>query len=231
MTVLTAGAASGAVGMMAGVEAGAGTTMAAATTAEAVAAVASFTEAGWGNPMATAALTSMAGTGAVSLINNKGNLGAALKETLSSDALKNAAISGMVAGFTTGVIDPKLGGTTKPFNSLTKGFDLTTLEGIRDFAVHLVAQGITSAVVETAINGGRLSDNLLSNITNEAGVVAAAVGFSQVNDFAKKTVPDSASYNDSAGMSLGAEGINAINLQGIYSGDFFGEYEEFYKAT
>ncbi|WP_285425418.1 DUF637 domain-containing protein [Pseudomonas sp. efr-133-TYG-103a] len=142
--------------------------------------------------MATAALTSMAGTGAVSLINNKGNLGAALKETLSSDALKNAAISGMVAGFTTGVTDHKLGGTTKPFNSLTKGFDLTTLEGIRGFAVHLGAQGITSAVVETAVNGGRLSDNLLSNITNQAGVVAAAVGFSQVGYFAQKTVPDSA---------------------------------------
>ncbi len=206
VTVLTAGAASGAVGMMAGVEAGAGTTMAAATTAEAVAAGASFTAAGWGNAMVTAVLTSMAGTGAVSLINNKGNLGAALKETLSNDALKNAAISGMVAGFTTGVIDPKLGGTTKPFNSLTKGFDLTTLEGIRGFAVHLGAQGITSAVVETAVNGGRLSDNLLSNITNQAGVVAAAVGFSQVGDFAQKQYLTALANNDSAGMSLWAEG-------------------------
>lgn len=87
---------------MAGVEAGAGTTMAAATTAEAVAAGASFTAAGWGNAMVTAALTSMAGTGSGSPINNKGNLGAALKETLSSDALKMRLFRGWLPGLLQG---------------------------------------------------------------------------------------------------------------------------------
>jgi len=119
--------------------------MAAATTAQAVAAGATYVGAGWGNVMATAAMTSMASTGAVSVINNKGNLGAAVKDTFSSDSLKNAAISGMVAGFTTGVIDPKLGGTTKPYNGITKGFDLSTLEDVGGFAVHAGAQGVTSA--------------------------------------------------------------------------------------
>ncbi|WP_347881577.1 DUF637 domain-containing protein [Pseudomonas sp. GD03842] len=205
-TVLTSGAASGAIGTMAGVEAGAGTTMAAATTSEALAAGVQFSAAGWGNAMATAALTSMASTGAVNVINNKGNLGAALKETFSSEALKNAAISGMVAGFTTGVIDAKLGGTTKPFNSLTKGFDLTTVEGVRGFALHLGAQGVTSAVIETAVKGGSLSDNLLGNIASQAGVVAAAVGFSQVGDFAQKQYLTALGNNDPAGMALWGEG-------------------------
>ncbi|RAU44642.1 MULTISPECIES: filamentous hemagglutinin N-terminal domain-containing protein [unclassified Pseudomonas] len=205
-TVLTAGAASGAIGTLAGAQAGAGTAMAAATTSEALAAGGQFSAAGWGNAMATAALTSMASTGAVNVINNKGNLGAALKETFSSEALKNAAISGMVAGFTTGVIDAKLGGTTKPFNSLTKGFDLTTVEGVRGFALHLGAQGVTSAVIETAVKGGSLSDNLLGNISSQAGVVAAAVGFSQVGDFAQKQYLTALGNNDPAGMALWGEG-------------------------
>lgn len=151
-------------------------------------------------------MTSMASTGAVSVINNKGNLGAAVKDTFSSDSLKNAAISGMVAGFTTGVIDPKLGGTTKPYNSITKGFDLSTLEGIGGFAVHAGAQGVTSGVVKTAVNGGSLGDNLVDELVTQAGTVAAAVGFSQVGSFAQKEYLKAAANKDSVGMALWAEG-------------------------
>ncbi|WP_236172102.1 DUF637 domain-containing protein, partial [Pseudomonas qingdaonensis] len=44
------------------------------------------------------AATSLATTGAVSTINNQGDLAAALKETLSKDSLKNAAVSSLTAG-------------------------------------------------------------------------------------------------------------------------------------
>lgn len=206
VTILTAGAASGLAGAAAGAQAGTASAMAAATTAEAVAAGATYVGAGWGNVIATAAMTSMASTGAVSVINNKGNLGAAVKDTFSSDSLKNAAISGMVAGFTTGVIDPKLGGTTKPYNSITKGFDLSTLEGIGGFAVHAGAQGVTSGVVKTAVNGGSLGDNLVDELVTQAGTVAAAVGFSQVGSFAQKEYLKAAANKDSVGMALWAEG-------------------------
>jgi filamentous hemagglutinin len=206
VTILTAGAASGLAGAAAGAQAGTASAMAAATTAEAVAAGATYVGAGWGNVIATAAMTSMASTGAVSVINNKGNLGAAVKDTFSSDSLKNAAISGMVAGFTTGVIDPKLGGTTKPYNSITKGFDLSTLEGIGGFAVHAGAQGVTSGVVKTAVNGGSLGDNLVDELVAQAGTVAAAVGFSQVGSFAQKEYLKAAADKDSVGMALWAEG-------------------------
>lgn len=206
VTILTAGAASGLAGAAAGAQAGTASAMAAATTAEAVAAGATYVGAGWGNVMATAAMTSMASTGAVSVINNKGNLGAAVKDTFSSDSLKNAAISGMVAGFTTGVIDPKLGGTTKPYNGITKGFDLSTLEGVGGFAVHAGAQGVTSGVVKTAVNGGSLGDNLVDELVAQAGTVAAAVGFSQVGSFAQKEYLKAAADKDSVGMALWAEG-------------------------
>lgn len=206
VTILTAGAASGLAGAAAGAQAGTASAMAAATTAEAVAAGATYVGAGWGNVIATAAMTSMASTGAVSVINNKGNLGAAVKDTFSSDSLKNAAISGMVAGFTTGVIDPKLGGTTKPYNSITKGFDLSTLEGIGGFAVHAGAQGVTSGVVKTAVNGGSLGDNLVDELVTQAGTVAAAVGFSQVGSFAQKKYLKAVADKDSVGMALWAEG-------------------------
>ena len=70
VTVVTAGGAS-ALAASAGSAVGAGSTMAAASAATATTAA---TSAGLGNIMATAALTSMASTGAVSFINNKGNL-------------------------------------------------------------------------------------------------------------------------------------------------------------
>ncbi len=48
-----------------------------------------------------AVATSLATTGVTSTINNKGDLGAAFKETFSAGSLKNAAI----AGFTAGMLD------------------------------------------------------------------------------------------------------------------------------
>jgi filamentous hemagglutinin len=102
VTVLTAGTASAAVGTAAGATAGSGTAMAAATTATAATATSAATvatAAGVGNVIATAALTSMASTAAVSVINNKGNLGAAVKETFSAGSLQGAMVSGLTAGF------------------------------------------------------------------------------------------------------------------------------------
>lgn len=63
-----------------------------------MAAATSYTAAGRGNMMATAALTSMASTGAVSVISNKGNMGIALKDTFGSYSLKNASIGTLTAG-------------------------------------------------------------------------------------------------------------------------------------
>nr|WP_318533603.1 DUF637 domain-containing protein [Pseudomonas cichorii] len=206
VTVITAGAASGFVGTMAGAYAGTGSAMAAATTSQALAAGAAYVGAGWGNVIATAAITSMAGTATVSTINNKGNVGVALKETLSSNSLKSAAVAGLTAGFTASFIDPNLHGTAKPFNSLTKGFDLSTLSGIGGFAVNAGAQGLASGAINTAINGGSLGDNLTKALVSQAGNVAAAVGFYQIGSIANENYAKAFLKNDTQGMALWAEG-------------------------
>lgn len=211
VTVLTAGAASAAVGTAASAAAGSGTAMAAAGTATASAvaggaAVGSTVAAGLGNVMASAILTSMASTAAVSTINNKGNLGAAVKETFSKDNLKNAAIAGATAGFTKGVIDPQLGGNTVPFNNLTKGFDLNTLQGVGGFAVHAGAQGLAAGAIKTAIGGGSYSQNLTEGLVSQAGNVAAATAFNFVGGFAQDHWQAAKNAGDTTGMAIWAEG-------------------------
>jgi len=103
VTYLTAGAASGAIGTMAGAGAGSGSAMAAATTSQMIAAGASYTAAGWGNLALTAVATSAASNAAISTINNRGDLGKVARDVTSSDAIKGyvtaAAIAGL-AGYT-----------------------------------------------------------------------------------------------------------------------------------
>jgi filamentous hemagglutinin len=221
VTVLTAGGAS-ALAASAGNAVGAGSTMAAATTATAAtstSAAVAATSAGLGNVIATGALTSLAGTGAVSVINNKGNLGAAFKDTFSSDNLKNALISGLAAGFTTGVIDPNLGGTTKPFNNLTKGFDLNTLEGIGGFAVHAGAQGVASGTIQTAIGGGSLGKNVTGGLVSQAGNVAAATAFNFVGSYAQEHWQAAKNVGDTTGMAMWAEGGAArVSMHALFGG-------------
>ncbi|WP_408005492.1 DUF637 domain-containing protein [Pseudomonas huanghezhanensis] len=163
VTVLTAGAAS-ALAASAGsaVGAGAGSTMAAATAATASAGAAT---AGLGNVIATAALTSMASTGAVSVINNKGNLGATFKDVTSSGAVKgyltSAAMGGMMPGY-----DPA-----------SLGLDLGSLQAV-------LLKSASDAFVNTAINGGSYANNLSSALAGQAANVGMAFGFRMIGDYA-----------------------------------------------
>jgi filamentous hemagglutinin len=210
VTVLTAGAASTAVASAStAMGASASGTMAAAsaaTAATATSAATAATAAGLGNVMASAVLTTMASTAAVSTINNKGNLGAVVKETFSKDNLKSAAISGLTAGVTKGVIDPQLGGHTVPFNNLTKGFDLNTLQGIGGFAVHAGAQGLAGGAIKTVIGGGSYSDNLKEGLVSQAGNVAAATAFNFVGGYSQNHWQAAKDAGDTTGMAMWAEG-------------------------
>ncbi|WP_240326529.1 filamentous hemagglutinin N-terminal domain-containing protein, partial [Pseudomonas syringae] len=171
------------------------------------------------NAAAVASLTSITAQGVVSTINNKGNLGAALKDTFSSDSLKSAAISGLTAGFTAGVIDPQLGGSTKPFNNLTKGFDLSTWGGVGGFAVHAGAQGLASGAINTAVNGGSLGGNLVNGLVSQAGNVAAAIGFYQVGSFADQKLLEATTAGDVTGKAMWVEGgIGRTTLHALMGG-------------
>ncbi|WP_456023303.1 two-partner secretion domain-containing protein [Pseudomonas protegens] len=87
VTVLTAGAASAAVGGT--LASGTGSTFAAAT---------ATTAAGVGNVALTAVITTMASTAAVSAINNKGNLADTLKDVLSEENIKSYVTAAIIAG-------------------------------------------------------------------------------------------------------------------------------------
>ncbi|MBK5529905.1 DUF637 domain-containing protein, partial [Pseudomonas sp. TH06] len=188
VTVLTAGAASAAVGSVAGAGVGSGSAMAAAgSTAMVQAGTAVGTAAaGWGNVMVSSVLTSMAGSAAVSTINNRGNVGAVLKDITSKDNLKNYAVGAATAGFTSGYLDDAFGVTGENVNKATHGFDLSSLEGIGKFSAYSGAQGLFQAGVSTAVNGGSFGDNLGSSMTAQAQAVLQAVAFNAVGDYAKK---------------------------------------------
>ncbi|NWD05575.1 two-partner secretion domain-containing protein [Pseudomonas gingeri] len=195
VSVLTAGAASGLVasaGEAAGF--GAGSTMAAATTATAEAAA---TSAGLGNIIGSAVLTSMAGTGAVSVINEKGNLGAALGDTFSSNSLKNAAIGGLTAGALSyadstwfkAADGSTNGGSqvigTGPVQNPGYSSDMLSWSNATDTLVRSGAHAVISSGISTAINGGSFGSNLGSALVNEGIDLAAAAGNKGVGDLAK----------------------------------------------
>lgn len=185
VTYLTAGAASGAIGAMAGAGAGSGSAMAAATTSQMIAAGASYTAAGWGNVALTAVATSAASNAAISTINNRGNLGAVVKDITSSDALRGYVVSGGTAGLTAGVYDGWTGTETGVSGALPNGGKvlanggLSSFEGIGRYAGNQLLQNGTSTVLDRALGGdSSLSDALRSSLAN----TFAAAGFNWIGD-------------------------------------------------
>jgi filamentous hemagglutinin len=156
--------------------------------------------------IANTMFVSLETTAANSAISNKGKIGAVVKDTFSKESLRNAAISGATAGLTQGFIDPYLGGQTAPFNNLTKGFDLNTLEGIGGFAIHASAQGLASSSIKTIIGGGSYSQNLKDGLISQAGNVVAATAFNFVGGYAQKNWQIAKNAGDSVGMAIWAEG-------------------------
>ncbi len=169
VTVLTAGAASAAVGSAAGATAGSGTAMAAGGVASASAvaggaAVGSTVGAGLGNMMASAVLTSMASNAAVSVINNQGNLGATFKDITSSEAMKGYLTSAAMIGVSPG------------YNPAALGFNLPSLQAV-------LLKSASDAFVNTVVNGGSYTDNLGNALASQASNVGMAVGFKMVGDY------------------------------------------------
>lgn len=122
---------------------------------------------------------------AISTINNKGNPLAIFKDTHSSDSLKGYATAGVTAGLIKGVVDPAFGGQTDPTNSVTKGFDLGSFDGVLGYAGHATASGFVQAGVGTAINGGSFGDNLNTALTHQLQGALQAVAFNAVGDYSK----------------------------------------------
>ncbi|WP_078742815.1 two-partner secretion domain-containing protein [Pseudomonas fluorescens] len=198
VTVLTAGGAS-ALAASAGSAVGAGSTMAAATAgvaATSTTAAVAATTAGLGNVIATASLTSLASTGVVSTINNKGNLGAAFKDTFSSNSLRNAAIGGLTAGVlnyadskwfqnTGSATDAGAQVTTAgPVQNPGYSKQLLSWENAQQTVLRSGTHAVINSGISTAINGGSLKDNFGAALVSEGFDLAAAVGNKSVGDLA-----------------------------------------------
>ncbi|WP_426133455.1 filamentous hemagglutinin N-terminal domain-containing protein [Pseudomonas sp. PWP3-1b2] len=185
VTVLTAGAAS-ALAASAGSAVGAGSTMAAATTATAAtsttAAVAG-TAAGLGNVIATASLTSLASTGVVSTINNKGNLGAAFKETFSSDSMKQSLIAGASAGFVNYASGNWFGAQSDPVTNKVTGPSVVPHwndpAAIGRFGTIQLAGGAVRGTLSEALGQGSFKDAMKGSLFD----VLQATAFTGVGDF------------------------------------------------
>ncbi|WP_420066286.1 hemagglutinin repeat-containing protein [Pseudomonas amygdali] len=116
----------------------------------------------------------------VSVINNRGNLGAVVKDVTSADALKGYVISGVTAGLTAAYFDGWTGTHSDPNTGKIVGAKLSTWEGVGQFAGNQVLQNGTSALLSNALGkGGSGSDALKTALFN----TLAAASFNAVGDY------------------------------------------------
>lgn len=187
VTYFTAGAASTAVAGAAS-SAGASTAAGAAWTAGAAGTGAGI---GWANAAATAAITGMASNAAVSTINNEGNLGNALDDTFSSDAVRGYAVAGITAGLTNGLYgdwtstQTGLPTAVEGTQAVNAASGLSTWQGVGQFTASQVLQNSTSALLDQALGGDAdLGDALQNSLAN----AFAAAGFNFVGDITQDSV-------------------------------------------
>jgi len=112
---------------------------------------------------------------AVSLVNNRGNIGAALKE-LGSSANVRALITSMVTA----------GLTTQITGMAGLGKDLPKTAPLADRVVQDIQRGLIRATVKarisTALEGGKLDKNLLTALRLEASSVLGKYAAQQIGD-------------------------------------------------
>nr|WP_163504084.1 DUF637 domain-containing protein [Halomonas socia] len=134
--------------------------------------------------MVSAGAGSLAGTGAVSLANHGGDLGAALGDTFSSDSLRGAATAALTAGATRGMTDRVWGTQTNSTTGATTNLNLSFGNGsdIVRFAGQRATQAAIDAGIRTAIAGGSLGDHLGDSLENAVAHVVSGVLFNAVGD-------------------------------------------------
>lgn len=168
VTVLTAGAASALAGAVAQ-----GLTSAGLATGAAASAIGT----GVG-----AFATAHAVQGAILLANDPSSPLGAIKESHSSQNLKNYAVAGISAGIVDGLIKPNFAGTDAS-QKYTFGHDVGTLDGALGYAKQVAANGAVQASVGTAINGGSYKDNLTGALSSQLQNTLQAIAFNAVGDY------------------------------------------------
>ncbi|WP_305887673.1 two-partner secretion domain-containing protein [Pseudomonas fluorescens] len=124
----------------------------------------------------------------VSVVNNRGNLGAVLKDVTSSDAMKGYVIAGVTAGMTAAYFGDWTGTQTNTITGkvTTPGL-LNTWSGVGKFAANQTLQSGTSMLLSKALGqGGSASDALKSALFN----TLAAASFNLVGNYTQGVIAD-----------------------------------------
>ncbi|HGM5790906.1 TPA: DUF637 domain-containing protein [Pseudomonas aeruginosa] len=127
----------------------------------------------------------MASNLAIGTINNGGDLGKGLQQATSADSLKGYAIAAATAYLVSPQLDKAFGVSSDNINKVTKGFKLSTVEGIGGFAAYSIAQGFAQSVMQQAAYGGSYIDNLGNATAGQARNLGMAVGFNFIGDSVK----------------------------------------------
>ncbi|MDU9026277.1 DUF637 domain-containing protein [Pseudomonas corrugata] len=115
---------------------------------------------------ANAVLIAVETQAANSAISNKGDLGAVLKDTFSSDSLKGYVVSGMLGG---------IGSSSLGYDPTKLGFDLNS-------AGQVILKTGADTLVQTAIQGGSLGDNFVNNLLGAVIDIGGAVAANKVGN-------------------------------------------------
>ncbi|WP_157837651.1 DUF637 domain-containing protein [Pseudomonas nitroreducens] len=154
----------------------------------------------------------MASNLAVGTINNGGDIGKGLKYATSSDNLKGYAIAAATAYVVSPQLDKAFDVSTDNINKVTKGFDLSTAEGIGGFAAYSIAQGFAQSVMQQAAYGGSYIDNLGDAMAGQARNLGMAVGFNFIGDSVK--------YPDGSPQKILSHALMGGLLAEVSGGDF-----------
>ena len=106
-----------------------------------------------------AGITSLSVAAATAVLNNNGDIGAALKELGSKENVRNVVTAMVTAGVVSGLgnaFTVNVNGTPVPLNQVSMGAGASATQVL---ARNLVSS-TANAVIGTAINGGSLGDNL-----------------------------------------------------------------------
>ena len=124
----------------------------------------------------------------VSVVNNRGNLGAVLKDVTSSDAMKGYVIAGATAGLTAEYFGDWTGTETNTATGkITTPGILNSWRGVGQFAANQTLQSGTSMLLSKALGqGGSASDALKNALFN----TLAAASFNLVGNYTKGVFAD-----------------------------------------
>ncbi|SFU33934.1 filamentous hemagglutinin N-terminal domain-containing protein [Pseudomonas sp. OV546] len=143
-----------------------------------------------------AVATSLSTTAVTSTIDNKGNLGLAIKETFSAGSLKNAAVAGVTAGLID-YADTKWfsdasgatnGGSTVvssgPIQNPGYASSMLKPENWANTLLRSGTHALINGSVSTVITGGSLGSNLGEAFIGEGIELGAAIGNKKIGDLA-----------------------------------------------